>query len=218
MPRKTIQIQPNKYGAKKKAGVLSPNQRLFVEEMLADPLMSPKQAAIKAGYSPKNATTQATALLQHPVIKQMIGKGLHDRIERTKIEQDDILKFLYTALTLDPLDLFKQEDDMLTMKQLQEIPKDIRRLITKIDVKARPVGDDGQVETRVKLEWVSKELVLQLCMRHLGMLSTKSDDSGDVNVNVQVVTNNNLVQQLREAVASKGKVIDGQVISRIATT
>jgi phage terminase small subunit len=216
MVRNTNQIQPRKYGAVKKAGKLSPQQRMFVEEMVADPLMSPSQAALKAGYSPKTAAVKASNMLKNPVIMQMIGKALSERIERVQVTQDDILKFLYQGLMLDPLDLFHQTDESLTMKQLQEIPKDIRRLITKLDVKTRPVGDDGQVETRVKLEWVSKELVLQLCMKHLGM--GIKDDKGDVNVNVQVVTNNNLIQQLREAVASKGKVIDGKVISKLATS
>lgn len=217
MVKRPTSIQPRKYGAKKKAEQLSPQQRMFVEELVADPTMSPTQAALKAGYSQKTASVKASQMLKNPVIAQMVGNALQKRIERVQVNQDDVLKFLYQALTLDPLDLFDEVDGALSLKQLQDIPEDIRRLITKIDAKSRPIGDEGQVETRVKLEWVSKELVLQLCMKHLGMLNNGSND-GDVNVNVQVITNNNLVQQLREAVHTNSKVIDAQAITRLASS
>lgn len=206
-------IQPRQYGAVKKLEKLNPLQRLFIEEMLADPGMSATEAVKRAGYKTKNPSKQATDLLKNPLIQQVLGRRLKERIDRVEVTQDDVLRFLYNALMLDPLDLFNAEEDgTITLKQLNDIPQDIRRLITKLKCKSRPVGDDGGVEMRFELEWVSKEMVLNLCMRHLGMLQTV-ETKGDVNVSVNVINPNSLVQQLRDAVASKGKVMDGKVIS-----
>lgn len=209
MPRKTAAITPRKYGARKKAESLSVQQALFAQEMVADPLMSPKAAAIRAGYKESSAAQQANALMKHPIIQQMIGKALKDRMDRTEIRQDDVLRFLYNALMLDPLDLFNAGDGFLTVKELQEIPVDIRRLITKVEAKTRQRGDED-VETTVKIEWVSKELALQLCMKHLGLSESDSTKIGvEVNVNTQLVT------QLRDAVEKKSKVIDSKAIKEM---
>ena len=210
MPRKTRLIEPRKYGANKKAKGVTMQQELFVQELVADPLMSPKRAAINAGYKDTNAAVQANALLKHPVIQQMVGKALSDRLNRTKIEQDDVIRFLYNALMLDPLELFDSEDGTLTMKQLHEIPVEIRRLITKIEATTRQIEEEVS-ETRIKIEWVSKELALQLCMRHLGLLGDTTQKIGvEVNVNQQ------LVMQLRQAVEEKSRVIDSDAIARMA--
>lgn len=205
-------LEAKRYGANKKLEKLNPLQRMFVEEMLADPGMSATEAVKKAGYKTKNPHKQASDLLKNPIIQQVLGKRLQERIDRAEINQDDVLKFLYNALMLDPLELFDTNaDGSLSIKQLQSIPQDIRRLITKLECKSRPVGDQGEVETRFKLEWVSKELVLQLCMKHLGLVTPP--EGKDVNVSVTVVNPTTLVQQLRERVASKGRVLDGTVIA-----
>lgn len=219
MPR-TKKIQPKKR-VRSKVDELNPNQRMFVAELLADVSLSPRQAAINAGYAPKNADATADRLLSNPKVNDLLGKAFHDRLKRTEITQDEVLRFLYDALMLDPLDLFdSDEGGTITLKQLQAIPANIRRLITKIDVKTKKTFDPtdegeeaAQENIHVKLEWVSKELVLQLVMKHLGM--TQQDNVTNVNVGVQINAGN-LVQQLRESLASKGKVIDAKAITEMA--
>lgn len=218
MPRRMLpsDLKDAKYGARKKAEALTMSQRLFVEELVADPLMSPREAAIRAGYSPKSAESQGSQLLRHPVIAQMLAKAMNDRLKKTEMKKEEVLNYLYCALTLDPLDLFDQEaDGGLSFKQLQEVPIQIRRLITKMEVKTRPVGKEGETETRIKIEWVSKELVLQLVMKHIGMLTPESPIGSNLNVNVNV--QNVLVQQLRESLANAaGRVIDSTAIEQLA--
>jgi hypothetical protein len=84
-----------------------------------------------------------------------------------------------------------------------------------MEVRSRTINGGEDLETVVKVEWVSKELVLQLCMKHLGMIQPDTHKN-NVQVNVNAVANPNLVKQLREAVA--GKIIDGTVIGRLAST
>ena len=218
MPRRMLpsDVKDSKYGARKKADQLTLSQKLFAEELIADPLMSPREAAVKAGYSPHSAESQGSQLLRHPVIAQMLSKAMNDRLRKTEVKKEEVLNYLYCALTLDPLDLFDQDvDGSLSFKQLQEVPVQIRRLITKLEVKTRPVGTDGSTESRVKIEWVSKELVLQLVMKHIGMLSPESPVSSNLNVNVNV--QNVLIQQLRESLANaSGRVIDTNAIEELA--
>jgi phage terminase small subunit len=215
MVRSTSAIQPRQKGAVKKAEKLTPPQRAFVAELLADPLMSPTQAAVNAGYKKSAASQAANSLMKNSTIAQMIGKALRERLERTEITQDEVLNFLINALFLDPLQLFDSSEGILTLKDLATIPAQVRRLITKMEVRSRTINGGEDLETVVKVEWVSKELVLQLCMKHLGMIQPDTHKN-NVQVNVNAVANPNLVKQLREAVA--GKIIDGTVIGRLAST
>jgi phage terminase small subunit len=217
MPRRTTAIQPRKKGAVKKAAKLTVQQQAFVAEVLADPAMNPTQAAIRAGYKKEAASQAANKLMKDPVIAQMIGNALRQRLERTEITQDEVLNFLINALFLDPMELFDSTNGILTLKNLEQIPPQIRRLITKMEVKSRTINEGEDLETTVKLEWVSKELVLQLCMRHLGMISPDINKT-NVQVNVNTENEKSMIQRLRESVASRAKVIDGAFITKAAAT
>lgn len=215
---RTKKIHPKKR-LRVKADQLNPAQQMFVAELLAEPTLSAKQAAINAGYSPKTAEGTASRLMNNAKVNAALAAGMQKRIERVELDQDQVLRFLYDALTLDPIDLFDEADGVLTLKQLQQIPQNIRRLITKIEVRSKKTNtptDEGEESTQenvhVKIEWVSKELVLQLVMKHLGM--AQPENVTNVNVGVQINTGN-LVQQLRESLASKGRIIDAKSISKM---
>jgi phage terminase small subunit len=221
MVKHTRAISPTKRASKKvrdAAEELTPGQRFFVAELIADPFMSPTEAAKRAGFAESGAGVQGLKLLKNPTIAKLVGDALRERLNRTKIEADDVLNFLYCALNLDPLGVFDvAEDGMLTVKDLHKIPPQMRRLITEIECVTKTTGrtaanPSGDEETRVKVKWVSKELALQLCMKHLGLGGV------DTAVKTEVTVNNNLILQLREAVAAKGRVIDGAVINKMAST
>lgn len=65
---------------------------LFCQEYLKD--LNATQAAIRAGYSPKNAGTQASRLLSYPVIQQRIEELKAARVERIQVDQDKIVREL----------------------------------------------------------------------------------------------------------------------------
>ena len=203
-------IQARAYAPHKIKEELTVNQRLFAEEIIADPFMSATQAAIRAGYSEKTAQVKASQLLKHPVIARMVGSAINERLRRTQISQDEVLQFLINVMYLDPLAILNNVDGAVKLKDLNDIPPELRILITKIKTKTRTIyeGDNAGSETTVELEWVSKELAVQLLMKHLGMVQP---DQTNVNFNV----NAGLVTQIREAIANKGKVIDGSVIKKM---
>lgn len=72
---------------------LTEMQRKFCDEYLID--LNAKQAAIRAGYSERTAQEQASRLLSNVKVQDYLKKRKEDRIERTEITQDFVLRELY---------------------------------------------------------------------------------------------------------------------------
>lgn len=206
-------IDPKRNKPTKFEGSLTVQQRMFAEELIADPFMSLSDAAKKAGYSEATAQVQGSKLIRHPVISRMVGHALNERLKRTQISQDEVLNLLINAATLDPCALFEQgEEGELKFKELNSIPPEIRMLITELDctTKTRYLPDgEPEVTTRIKVKWINKEVAIQLLMKHLGMV--EPDTKLNIHMNLGVVA------QLRETIAQRGsKVVDGDVIKELA--
>ncbi len=71
---------------------MTPKQQCFVEEYLVD--LNATQAAIRAGYSAKNADKIGPELLGKTRIAEAIAEAIQARSERTEIDQDWIIKQL----------------------------------------------------------------------------------------------------------------------------
>lgn len=71
---------------------LPPKQVLFVKEYLVDFVGA--QAAIRAGYAPKNARITAAKLLTSPNIQAAVKEETDKRAARIEISQDWVLKRL----------------------------------------------------------------------------------------------------------------------------
>lgn len=67
-------------------------RRLFVDEYLID--LNATQAAIRAGYSAKTASSQGERLLRDPDIKRAIAGRMKAREARTEITQDKVIREL----------------------------------------------------------------------------------------------------------------------------
>lgn len=68
---------------------LTPKQERFVEEYLVD--LNGTQAAIRAGYSPKTANEQASAMLAKPSIQEAVQAQRAKVSERTMRTVDDVM-------------------------------------------------------------------------------------------------------------------------------
>lgn len=71
---------------------LNAKQALFVVHYLADEKMNATNAALAAGYSPRNAAKYAHELMQLPHVKAAIEAAMGERIERTQIDADYVLR------------------------------------------------------------------------------------------------------------------------------
>ena len=71
---------------------LTPKQKRFVAEYLVD--LNATQAAIRAGYSKKNADKIGSELLGKTRVFEAIQKEMQDREQRTQITQDMVVREL----------------------------------------------------------------------------------------------------------------------------
>lgn len=67
-------------------------QRRFCDEYLID--LNGRQAAIRAGYSPKNAARLACRLLKQEAIRTYIRRRIEEKESRLIAKQDEVLAYL----------------------------------------------------------------------------------------------------------------------------
>ena len=107
-PKKETKVLPKPRAvAPKKKGEKGHNTvsrvDLFVKEYLVD--LNGRQAAIRVGYSPQSARTQAADLLATPEVQAAVAKAMEERSERTGITQDKVLERWWAVATADAREL-----------------------------------------------------------------------------------------------------------------
>ena len=78
---------------------LTPKQARFVEEYLVD--LNATQAAIRAGYSARNADKIGPELLGKTRVAEAVKAAQQARTERTEITQDEVIQGLKKEATLE---------------------------------------------------------------------------------------------------------------------
>lgn len=196
---------------------LTSMQLKFCAELLADEKMNGSSAAKKAGYS--NPSVAAAKLLNNPLVNAVIGKALQERLEGCKLEATQVLKHLAAALYLDPLELFEKlpgNDGVYQIRDLESVPVHVRRCITKFKCKSKTyvVNDEEITESYVEVELMSKDAMMALAMKHLGLAGA---DGVNFNVNVNQTILVRLLDMVEgEAQAVKPIVVDAGYIERKA--
>lgn len=71
---------------------ITKQQRLFIKEYIANKMKNATESAIKAGYSPKTATSQASQLLKNPRVVEELQK------EQKKLYDDLKNEFLFDVI------------------------------------------------------------------------------------------------------------------------
>ena len=142
---------------------MNSKQRRFVTEYLVD--LCSKQAAIRAGYSPKTATEMGYENLRKPHIAAEIQKAMEARNLRVEIGGDAVVRKLWEIGHSDIRALFDAKGNLL---HPQEWPDDIAFLVAGFDVVVKPLGD-GEVEHVVKVKIADRRGYLDMLMRHLGL-------------------------------------------------
>nr|DAQ58277.1 MAG TPA: Terminase small subunit [Caudoviricetes sp.] len=146
---------------------ITEKQKKFVEEYLID--LNATQAAIRAGYSVKNAGKIGHELLEKTRISNEITKKIAERSRRTGINADRVLIELAKIAFVNADDVIESKD--ATLKE--NASRDDLAAIQSIKVKT--FGEDG-VEREIKL--ADKIKALDMLGRHLGMWNDKLQVSG----------------------------------------
>lgn len=146
---------------------ITEKQKKFVEEYLID--LNATQAAIRAGYSIKNAGKIGHELLEKTRISNEVTKKIAERSRRTGINADRVLIELAKIAFVNADDVIESKD--ATLKE--NASRDDLAAIQSIKVKT--FGEDG-VEREIKL--ADKLKALDMLGRHLGMWNDKLQVSG----------------------------------------
>lgn len=147
------------------AGKLTQMQELFVKEYLID--LNATQAAIRAGYSVKNADKIGSELLGKTRIAEEVGKALAERSKRTGINADRIVQELAKIALVNPDDVI----NFATATVKANAKKDDLAAIASVKVKTIPTEDGDIVEREVK--FYDKNRALEQLGKHLGMFTDK---------------------------------------------
>lgn len=150
--------------------MLNEKQKRFVSEYIID--LNAKQAAIRAGYSPKGAEPQASRLLSNAKIQVEIAKAMEDRGKRTGITQDRVLAELSAIAFAKATDYVEVADDgSVKIKPTAELTDEQKKAIASIKE-----GANG-----IEIKLTDKTKALEMLSRHLGLFNDK------LNVNVEAI-------------------------------
>lgn len=136
---------------------LTDKQKAFVNEYLID--LNATQAAIRAGYSAKNADKIGSQLLGKSRVSAEIQNKMAKREKRTEITQDRVLKELATIGFFQITDFMKVEKGQLVIKDTSDV--ELENIPAISGIKATQFGLDVRFHDKVK--------ALELIGEHLGM-------------------------------------------------
>lgn len=145
---------------------LTARQQRFVEEYLVDAVGA--HAAIRAGYSPRDAKKRAWRLLKKPEIAAAIETAKAERSERTRIDADWLLTRLAAEAEADLGDLYDENGDF---KPIREWPSIWRQgLVTDVEISALYEGtgkERQQVGHVKKVKFAERLRRLELIGKHI---------------------------------------------------
>jgi phage terminase small subunit len=153
-------------------------QRLFVAEYLKD--LNATQAAIRAGYSAKTASSQGERLLRNVEVSAAIAEAKADRSERTKVDADWLLTRLANESVADIADLY---DEAGNVKPVKDWPLIWRQgLVAGIEVER--IGAGAGAVTKIKISDRIKRL--ELIGKHIDVQAFKEkiEHTGGISINV----------------------------------
>lgn len=156
---------------------LTPKQKLFVSEYLANGLIATK-AYIAAGYAEKGAEVSASKLLRNPKVAAEIAKRQAKRLEKNEITADRVLAEISKMAFFDPRKCFNADS---SAKQIPELDDDTAAAIAGFEFIElfEGTGDDKHAFGILKkFKLADKISALTLLARNLKLLTDKVEATG----------------------------------------
>jgi phage terminase small subunit len=163
MPRTTHQTTT------KDRNQLSPRQALFLARLLARPDGNATEAAIDAGFSPKNARFQASRMRKHPLIQKALAEASAKVLEKAVIDAAWVLTELVDIYSTDISDALSDSGDVLAIR---DMPKNVRKMIQSLDVEAIYEGQGGArrlIGYNKKLRLYARKDLLEQIGKHVSV-------------------------------------------------
>lgn len=148
-----------------RARPLTERERRFVEAYFTEP--NATAAAIKAGYSAKNAKQLAEQTLKRPAVEAAIKRRQKVLASRHVATADRVIeeqaKIAFAKIT----DAVEWDANGVTPQPSKELPDDVAAAISEVTI-----VDDGQ-KSRVTVKMHSKQPALDSLARHFGIYNDK---------------------------------------------
>ena len=109
---------------------LSEKRKRFSQEYVID--LNAKQAAIRAGYSPKTAKSQGQRLLTNVDVQKYISELKNEVTEELKISHQDVLNKLHKWVESDITEVLG-----LSVDEVKALPLDVRKLLSHLSTAER---------------------------------------------------------------------------------
>ena len=153
-----------------------PRRERFCREFVID--LSAKQAAIRAGYSPRTSKQTGHELLQMPSVAARIAELQADITDRLEITAERVLREAARLAFSDPRKFFNADG---SLKQITELDDDTAAALGSFESveRAIPGGERATAVTRKYRAW-DKAAALTVLAKHLGLLVEKIDVGGDL--------------------------------------
>jgi len=149
---------------------LNRKQKAFCDEYLID--LNAKQAAIRAGYSPKTSEWIGPNLLKKSHVSAHIAEMMQQRSTRTQITADNVLRELAKLGFSNMEDFMVVGSDGFPRIDLSSLDRDKSAAISEltVDTYNEAVGEGEFREVKkVKMKVADKKSALELLGRHLGI-------------------------------------------------
>lgn len=152
---------------------LTDKQRRFVEEYLVD--LNATQAAIRAGYSAKTASSQGERLLRNAEVRAAVSAGQKARSERTGITADRVLAELEKIAFADPRCVMSWGPKGVILRDSAELT----------DAEAAVLAEVAETKDGMRVKLHSKLDALGKLGQHLGLFKEKIEVTGKDGVALQ---------------------------------
>ncbi len=179
-------------------GELTQKRKNFALEYLID--LCAKDAAIRAGYSPKTAKEIGYALLQDDRIQRIISTEIEKRKNRLDLTADRVLEEMAAVAFGSVTDILDWEGEEVKLKSREDIPQHALASISEIRLRE---GD-------LHLKMHSKIKALDMLGRYMDLWA------GGKKIEVNIIDgkqlNEQLFDKLKRVVAAE-KVIEAEIVN-----
>lgn len=162
---------------------MTPKQALFVAEYRKD--LNATQAAIRAGYSEKTASSQAERLLRNVEIAEAVAEKTQQQLERADLSAVRVLEELRRLSFSDIRGLF---DEAGNLKPLHVLSAEQASCIGGFEViKKNAEAGDGKIDTVHKIKVIDKTRTLEMLAKHFALLTERLEHSGGILIRHELV-------------------------------
>lgn len=160
---------------------LNPKQHRFVAEYLID--LNATQAAVRCGYTPRAAKQQGWRLLRRPEIAAAIAAGKSKQLDACDLTAGRVLEEIRRIALVDTRSFFDEHGDV---KPMQDLTPEQGAALAGFEVLIKNAkAGDGVTDTIHKFKLWDKPRVLEMCMKHFGLLEERVQHSGDITITWQ---------------------------------